>query len=1494
MDDLSAKVIKIFCPILSVWGKLSFSLLRFLFSRLNTLFSLLKSLFISFNLLNDVSIFSFIYGIILIFASDRVVRYISLDRSNTGDMESKQIIRLGIDLGSTTAKVVAVNELNEIVYSKYMRHHARVKEALLVCLEELKTALGNRMVSVRITGSIGMGVAEKYAIPFVQEVVAATRAIRQTYPGVQSLIDIGGEDAKVVFFKDGETKDLRMNGNCAGGTGAFIDQMAVILGVEVEELDRLATRSTKIYPIASRCGVFCKTDIQNLVAKNVSREDIAASIFHAVAVQTVVTLAHGCDIKAPVLFCGGPLTFMPTLRKAFKDYLSLKDEDIILPGNGTQLPALGTALYELIADREKELWLSELLVLLQSEPGRTDKGKLTGLPPVFKDEMEYRIWQMRMAERAISKAPLRKGVQQLFIGIDSGSTTTKIVVTDQQARLLYSYYANNNGNPIDAVEQGLRKLKEDCETCGAELHILGGCSTGYGEDLVKAAFGFRWGIVETIAHYLAARHLNPEVSFIFDIGGQDMKAVFVSDGVINRIEINEACSSGCGSFIETFAKNLGYTPAEFAGLACRAKHPCDLGTRCTVFMNSKVKQVLREGATVEDIAAGLAYSVVKNCLYKVLKLKDVSALGKHVFVQGGTMRNDAVVRAIELLTGAEVTRCDLPELMGAYGCALYAARHVETGGAVTLDELTGKASFTTRELHCKGCQNQCRVTAYTFANGRRYYSGNRCERVFTNGENGSQGLNAYKQKEKLLFDRPTSMPEGALTIGIPRCLNMFEDYPFWHALFTGCGLRVCLSDASDYKAYERDARMVMSDNICFPAKLVHSHIRNLQEKKVDRIFMPFVVFEKQRDGYNSYNCPIVTGYSEVVKGVQEDAIPIDSPAITFKDKSLLREQCKEYLTGLGIPLSVISQSYEEALQAQSAFEAEAKCLNERVLAKARETGALAILLAGRPYHTDSLIQHGVGDMLAGMGIYVLTDDIVRGQKMAGDDAHFVEQWAYPTRILDAARWCAAQDRQVQFVEMTSFGCGPDAFLVDEVRSLLMRHGKSLTLLKLDDINNVGSMKLRARSLLESLKLLPECKEEHLQQEETFVTTPVFDKAARGRKILIPFFTPFLSPLLPAIMKVAGYEVENLPLSDTRSAEWGLKYANNEVCYPATLIVGDIIKAFKSGHYEPSKTAVAITQTGGQCRASNYLPLIKKALVDAGYGEVPVISVTFGDMMGNYQPGFKMNWLKLMPVAVRSILFTDCMAKFYYASVVREKEKGQARRLTTHYLEEARKLILERHTSELFDLLAEAAGAFKEISREADYPKVGVVGEIFLKFNPFAQQHVTDWLTGQGIEVVPPLMTGFFLQSFVNQEAWSKSHIERSHIPSFFSRGAYRLIWKEVEHVNRICARYPYFTPFEDIYEQAHRASQVITLNAQFGEGWLLPGEIVSYAMQGVQHVVSLQPFGCIANHIVAKGMEKRITRLFPDMNLLSLDFDSGVSEVNVTNRLLLFTNNLKK
>lgn len=1416
----------------------------------------------------------------------------------------QNITRLGIDVGSTTVKIAVVDELGNVVFSDYKRHNAKAKTVIVEALTKLKEQIGDRKVGVRITGSVGMGIAEQYGIPFIQEVVAATKAIRKDHPEVESMIDIGGEDAKVVLFRGGAPADLRMNGNCAGGTGAFIDQMAVILGVDVDKLNDLALNSTVVYPIASRCGVFCKTDIQNLIAKNVSKEDIAASIFHAVAVQTIVTLAHGCDIKTPLLFCGGPLTFIPALRKAFVEYMGVEEADVILPEQGTLLPAIGSALHKV--SEERIMAVSEFMGILQSDGCRGTKQSHTNLQPIFNSEEEYSEWKKRIAKgnrQSVKMAAMKPGFQDVYIGIDSGSTTTKIVVTDTNGNIIYTFYHANVGNPIETVEKGLSKLMEDCGKAGTTLNVLGCCSTGYGEDLIKAAFQLNYGIVETMAHYIAAQYLRSDVSFILDIGGQDMKAIFVSNGVIDRIEINEACSSGCGSFIETFAKTLGYSVGEFSHAACKSAAPCDLGTRCTVFMNSKVKQVLREGATINDISAGLAYSVVKNCLYKVLKLKDLSVLGNTIVVQGGTMRNDAIVRALEILTGAEVTRCDIPELMGALGCALYAKRSAEIGevASLSLNDMISKALYTSKNLHCQGCDNQCLVVKYIFENGKSYYSGNRCEKVFTNGEKGKKkGINVYKYKNDLLFKRQSVIEPGTgaqtsnvaekLRIGVPRCLNMFEDYPFWHRLFTGCGLEVVLSGDSKFAEYEKSARMVMSDNICFPAKVVHSHIQNLIDRGVDRIFMPFVVYERNSEEQDSFNCPIVAGYGEVIKSSQQKGVQIDSPAINFKDEKLLFKQCREYLRGFGVKDKTIKEAFRKAVEEQKIFARKMAEKNDEVLAKSRCENTLTILLAGRPYHTDPLIQHKVSDMLAVMGINVITDDIVRNKGIASPEVHFLAQWSYPNRILKAAQWCAEEGNDVQFVEMTSFGCGPDAFLVDEVKDVLMRNGKVLTLLKLDDINNVGSMKLRVRSLVESLKISGSGK----PKRTDFRTTPTFDEAYRNHKILIPYFTPFVSPFIPAVMKLAGYDFENLPLSDEESCDDGLQYSNNEVCYPATLIVGDVIKAIQSGKYDTDKIAVAMTQTGGQCRASNYVALIKRALVNAGLSQVPVVAITFGGSIKNDQHGFRPNWLKILPTAFHAVVYGDCIAKMYYSSVVREKEKGQAEALKNEYIGKGIELVRNNKASEMANLIPSAAHDFNAICRSIDCPKVGVVGEIFLKFNPFAQKHVTEWLIEQGVEVVPPILADFFLQVFVNRKVNEKYHLERKSHMGFLYNYFYSLIRKQYYKYNKAASEYRYFTPFTDIFQEAREAEKVISLVAQFGEGWLLPAEVMSYAHQGINSVVSLQPFGCIANHIVSKGIEKRIKSFYPDINMLSLDFDSGVSDVNVTNRLMLFIDNVRK
>lgn len=1394
---------------------------------------------------------------------------------------------VGIDIGSTTLKAVLLDAENgSTAWHTYRRHQAKVKECLHDCLQEIQKQFGDAELSVCLTGSVGMGVAERWAFPFVQEVVAATHYIKEYHPSASTLIDIGGEDAKMVFFEQGNPTDLRMNGNCAGGTGAFIDQMAILLHVTPEELGRMAENSTRIYPIASRCGVFCKTDIQNLIARNVPPADIAASIFRAVAVQTVTTLAHGHDIGAPVLFCGGPLTFIPALRKAFADYLALPPESFALPEKAHLIPAWGAALNK----EQLRLSVSDLLQRISTDGSTKGQAATPRLEPIFASQEEHEAWKKRMALHSAERAALPEGTATAFIGIDSGSTTTKIVVLDTMGRLLFSDYRNNEGNPIRAAEEGLKKLSAQCREHGTTLQIAGACSTGYGEDLIKAAFSMNAGIVETMAHYMAASHLDEQVTFILDIGGQDMKAIFTDRGAINRIEVNEACSSGCGSFISTFARSLGSTVEEFAEAACLAPAPCDLGTRCTVFMNSKVKQVLRENASAADIAAGLSYSVVKNCLYKVLRLKDTSELGSHIVVQGGTMRNDSVVRALEKLTGKSVLRSDSPELMGALGCALYAMRH-KAAVPVTLHDMLTRASYTSNQLHCHGCENQCTVTRYRFGNDNLYYSGNRCEKAFTNkGGHTEHGRNAYEKKRSLLFDRHAELPHPLMTIGIPRGLNMYEEYPFWHTLLTECNLQVRLSEVSNFTHYEQCAGKVMSDNICFPAKLMHSHIDNLQQAGVDRIFMPFVVFEHaERHTQNSFNCPIVTGYSQVIRSVQTGRAPIDSPVISFKDKNALAKQCREYLTSIGVEASVVSRALRKAHEAQKNYEREMADYNAALLDEARAKGRLSVLLAGRPYHADALIQHKVSEMVAAQGAYVLTDDIVRGQEADAPTMNYLPQWAYPNRIAKAAGWAAKESDDVQYMQLTSFGCGPDAFLMDEVNALLGRHGKTFTLLKIDDVNNIGSLKLRVRSLIESLRA--KVQPAH-GRADLPATPPPYTSRHAGRKIIVPFFTPFISPIIPPLMRLAGYEVENLPMSDSASCDWGLKYSNNEICYPATLVVGDIVKAFRSGAYDPDTTCVAMVQTGGQCRASNYIQLIRKALIENGYKNTPVISVTFGGGIKNEQPGFKINWPKMLPIILTSILYTDCIAKFYHASVVREKQAGEAARLRDLYLDAAKQPIERNNSEELRSLLNLAVADFSRICRNVERPKVGIVGEIFLKFHPFAQKNVTEWLVAQGVEVVYPSLADFFLQGFVNAKENKKAHLAYRLLPAAIIDWLYGRVQKQLDRMNAICEKFPYFIPFDNIFAKAEHARPAITLNAQFGEGWLIAGEAATLARQGVDHIISLQPFGCIANHIVEKGIENQLKKLCPGLNILSLDFDSSVSDVNITNRLLLFINNL--
>ena len=1392
-------------------------------------------------------------------------------------------------------KAVMLDVEGDLLFYRYLRHNAEVSGVLGAVLRDASEMAGGEPVRLTISGSVGMGLAQSLGLPFVQEVISALTFVRRRYPDISTLIDIGGEDAKIIYLKRDGGVDLRMNGACAGGTGAFLDQMAILLGVGMDDMNTLAMASKTVHPIASRCGVFSKTDVQNLISANIPREDIAASIFYAVALQVTSSLSRGREITPGVFLCGGPLTFLPALRRAFAACLSMPPEDFITSEYAHLVPAWGAALES--ANNEDEARTFVLAdVARAAESIIPGEKETSSLPPLFSGFDEYENWRQGKSRDDLPKASMAEPCKEAYLGIDSGSTTTKIVATNARGEILFENYAANDGSPLDVVRRGLAELVRE----RPGLQIAAATATGYGEDLLKAAFGLDFGLIETVAHYLAARRLSPGVSFILDIGGQDMKAIFVSEGALVRTEINEACSSGCGSFIETFARSLGHTAADFARLACLAKAPADLGTRCTVFMNSKVKQALREGAGADDIAAGLAYSVAKNCLFKVLKLRHTEELGNEIVVQGGAMRSDAVVAAFERLTGRTVHRSDKPELMGAYGAAIYAAANAAAAKPCPLAELLDIPPPECSTLRCHGCENQCAVTKYIFAGGGVYVSGNKCEKTFHNhGAAAVPGVNIYSEKRRLLFDRAQApKPEGAPVIGIPRALNMYEEYPFWHALFDACGIKTVLSDFSTFGLYESGARCVMSDNLCFPAKLAHGHILNLIALGVDRVFMPYVVYEKQEGANeaNSFNCPIVSGYSDVIRSATDTDIPIDSPEITFRDRKLLSEACRGYLRGLGVKNSVAARAFRKAEQAQVEFETKARQLNIEVLRRAEEEKRSIVLLAGRPYHADPFIQHRIAEMIAALGVDVLTEDIVRGDDAwdteAESDGRLVRQWSYVNRIMRAAEWTARRNDRVQFAELTSFGCGPDAFLQEEVAAVLRRRGKSLTLLKIDDMTSKGALKLRVRSLVESRCSI---NGEERAAAAGKMTKPLaavrfFGASDRERTLLVPFMSEYITPLLPPIGRLAGYRLESLPQSTKESVETGLRYANNEVCYPATLVIGDIIHALQSGGRDPSKTAVLISQTGGQCRASNYIALLRSAMAEAGFSDIPVLSMGFGEKT----KGLGINWRKILPTAFTAVLYADGISKFYHAAVVREKAPGLARTLKEKYLRLAAPFIERGDREGIYGLLEEAAREYDAVVTDAILPKVGVVGEIYLKLNSFANRSASEWLMRRGVEVAPPGLLHFFTQTFVNRRVNTELNLARPTITDFLVSRTYNWAARQVARANAAGRKFRHFVPFSDIFEEASGAAKVVSLAAQFGEGWLLPAETISFAENGVNNVLCLQPFGCISNHVVAKGVEKKIRAMYPGINLLALDYDGGTSQVNVNNRLLLFTNSFER
>lgn len=969
--------------------------------------------------------------------------------------------KIGIDAGSTTLKCIVLNEEDKILYSNYERHYSKVREKLIEELENIKGIIENKKFKIAITGSAGYGISKEYNLPFVQEVFATTLAIKRYYDDVDVAIELGGEDAKIIFLTGGFEE--RMNSSCAGGTGAFIDQMAHLMGLTVDEMDNLSLKHENIYEIASRCGVFAKTDIQPLLNQGARKEDISASVFQSVVNQTIGGLAQGRSIEGKIMFLGGPLYFCKGLRERFIKTLKLKDNDVVSPENAQVFVAIGSAIYS--KENNKKYEYEELLNIIKEN--HNEISTMNIIDPLFNSEEEYNEFKERHQKAKVKVSDINNYAGEAYVGIDAGSTTTKVVLIDKEDNILYEYYGSNKGNPIEVVK---KELKHIYNICGEKIKIMGSAVTGYGEELIKKAFSIDFGIVETVAHYIAASHFNPKVDFILDIGGQDIKCFKIKDGIVANIMLNEACSSGCGSFIESFANQMGYDVETFSKLGLFAKHGADLGSRCTVFMNSSVKQAQKEGATVEDLSAGLSVSVVKNALYKVIRAKSLDELGKNIIVQGGTMYNDAILRAFEKELGMNVIRPSISGLMGAYGCALYAKRkNLKESKIISKEDLE---SFTHKSkiAKCGLCTNRCNLTINIFNDGEKYISGNRCEKP--TGNKKSESIpNMYQYKYKKLREYE-SLDEGKRgTIGLPMVLNMYENIPLWATFFKELGFKVVLSDESNKKMYLKGQHTIPSDTVCYPAKLAHGHIENLISKNIEHIFYPCMSYNFDEGiSDNCFNCPVVAYYPELLKtNVKElDSNNFMMEYLSLNNKKLLSKQLYEILnkTFGDIKQKEVKNALEKAYIEYDKYTKHIKEKGEEFIEYAKNNNKKVIVVAGRPYHIDPEINHGIDKVLSSLGIVVLTEDSIEVSHEK-PKVNILNQWTYQARLYNAAYY-VAKNKDMELIQLVSFGCGTDAITSDEVKDILERNNKIYTQLKIDETNNLGAAKIRIRSLLEAI------------------------------------------------------------------------------------------------------------------------------------------------------------------------------------------------------------------------------------------------------------------------------------------------------------------------------------------------------------------------------------------------------------------------------------------
>ena len=1667
-------------------------------------------------------------------------------------------LRVGLDIGSTTVKAVVLDQsdsLKDTLFSDYRRHHANVRATVAGLLADIHKKLvelgrGDEPIRLSITGSGGLALADNLHVPFIQEVIAETEAIDKEYPQADVIIELGGEDAKITYLKP--TPEQRMNGSCAGGTGAFIDQMSTLLDTDAAGLNEMAKSYENLYPIASRCGVFAKTDLQPLINDGAAKPDLAASIFTAVATQTIAGLAAGRPIHGTVIFLGGPLFFMSELRAAFQRALEGKVDEFIVPTDAHLYVAYGSALQaDMDSDDQGHHFEAHTCdeILMRLDELKNLPSNTPTMPPLFPTEADREDFNKRHHKEHIHIGTLEGAHGPHFLGIDAGSTTIKATLVNDDREIVWSSYANNEGSPLTAAINIVKKIQSELPE-GA--WIARSCATGYGEGLITTGLHLDEGVVETMAHYRGAEMVSPGVTAVIDIGGQDMKYLAITDGVIDSIAVNEACSSGCGSFLQTFAMSMGLTIQEFTQKALASTHPVDLGSRCTVFMNSSVKQAQKEGASIEDIAAGLCYSVVRNALYKVIKLRDSGELGDTVVVQGGTFLNDAVLRAFELLTERQVTRPNIAGLMGAFGAALTARMHyqdeadhldvvVKADGSEEQSEaepapksepkaaafkktepakpeahvvvvdgvthtassiLTGEAldnmSMTAERDVCKLCQNHCKLTITTFSDGSRFVTGNRCERGGDAKKKRSDRPNLYDYKYKRCFAyrRLTDKKATRGEIGIPRALNMYENYPFWFTLLTTLGFKVMISGRSSHELFETGIESIASENICYPAKLVHGHIKWLINKGIKTIFYPCVSYEENLvpNTDNHYNCPVVANYPLVVGAnvpeLREDGVRYMHPYFNLANHELMVGRIVEEFAWANVTREEAETAVKAAYAEDKVFKHDVQQEGLTALAYMKEHNCRGIVLAGRPYHIDPEINHGIPETICSLGMVVLSEDSIcelqpggklnlteflsegeadprsknaAGFRHVGDRTvtkmplRVTNQWAYHSRLYAAAHFVASYPG-LELVQLNSFGCGLDAITTDQVAEILADKADVYTLLKIDEVSNLGAAKIRLRSLKaaveerEANKAREEAAAKALEDkqaaaeraaEEAKVKAESDLEAAKavlaeaqaaveaaqkkvdaeakavqaavktaqsaqsasvqgskptgfrrtgstaptpGRQILLdttmaanpkltksmreaskraaerdlqaavahkngtsdgttgvanaknakksghnnatmsryahrekfvkdmkkdytivgPQMSPIHMSLVEAVIRSGGYKFDILKHASRGDVETGLKYVNNDACYPAIMVVGQLIDAILEGKYDPDHVALAITQTGGMCRATNYFGLIRKALVDAGYPQIPVIAISTQGLEDN--PGFKAT-LPLLHRAIKALILGDLLMKCLYRVRPYEVEKGSANKLYELWDAIVRETIEHHGYSKTaaktpsikkgylpYNVLAkEIVKSFDNLPLR-DIPRkvrVGVVGEILVKYQPDANNHVVDVIESQDCEaVVPGIMEFMTTRPYITD--WNEKNLGMGG-----NKTLYALMRKGLDLYNApikaaLATSHGKFKQDEPMPELVKKAAEVTSIGVQAGEGWLLTAEILELIEQGCPNVICAQPFACLPNHVTGRGMFGKIRRLHPEANIVSIDYDPGASEANQLNRIKLMIAAAKK